>query len=106
MENKKQEVLSQVDVVAHVASECEMTKAAAKAAVDSAFKFVTDSLVAGQKLRIGGLGMFEVRNRAAHSGRNPKTKEVVEIPASAVVAFKVSAPLKASVKAAADKEEK
>lgn len=102
MENKEKAVLSQVDVVNHVACECSITKTAAKDAVDSAFGFIIDSIVAGQKLRIGGLGAFEVSKREAHTGRNPKTKEVIEIPATAAVTFKVSAPLKESVKAAYD----
>ncbi|GMA66223.1 hypothetical protein GCM10025859_66980 [Alicyclobacillus fastidiosus] len=55
-------------------------------------------LSAGEKVQIPGFGTFEVRDRAARTGRNPQTGETIEIPASKVPAFKAGTGLKEKVK--------
>jgi DNA-binding protein HU-beta len=76
-------------------------KDATKRAAEEALSAVLDSIVAGvkkdNKVQIVGFGTFEVKKRAARSGRNPKTGETMTIAASKSVGFKPAAALKASV---------
>ena len=58
---------------------------------------ITTALKEGDKVQLVGFGSFEVKNRAARTGRNPRTKEVVEIPASKVPVFKAGKALKDAV---------
>jgi DNA-binding protein HU-beta len=58
---------------------------------------VTDQLKKGRKVRINGLGIFQVKKRAARKGRNPATGESIKIKASKRVAFAASRDLKASL---------
>ncbi|MFC7337376.1 HU family DNA-binding protein [Haloferula chungangensis] len=79
-----------------------MGKDATKRAAEDALTAVLDSIVAGikgpdQKVQIIGFGTFEVKNRAARMGRNPKTGQAMEIAASKSVGFKASAALKGSL---------
>lgn len=79
-----------------------MGKDATKRAAEDALSAVLDSIVAGikgpdHKVQIIGFGTFEVKNRAARMGRNPKTGEAMQISASKSVGFKASAALKASL---------
>ena len=58
---------------------------------------ITESLVQGDKVQLVGFGSFEVKQRAARLGRNPKTKEELKIPASKVPVFKAGKALKDTV---------
>ena len=58
---------------------------------------VEDALKAGDKVQLVGFGTFEVKERAARSGRNPKTKEPVQIPASKSPTFKPGKALKDAI---------
>ena len=58
---------------------------------------VTEALVAGDKVQLSGFGSFEVKTRAARTGRNPKTQETITIAASKYPAFTASKTLKDSV---------
>ena len=58
---------------------------------------ITAALKEGDKVQLVGFGSFEVKSRAARTGRNPRTKEVVEIPASKVPVFKAGKALKDAV---------
>nr|WP_313122810.1 HU family DNA-binding protein [Exiguobacterium sp.] len=66
--------------------------------VESTFESITETLQSGEKVQLIGFGNFEVRERAARKGRNPRTKEDIEIPASKVPAFKPGKALKDAVK--------
>jgi DNA-binding protein HU-beta len=74
---------------------------ATKRAADEALEAVLSSIVSGvkkdKKVQIIGFGTFEVKERAKRSGRNPKTGEAMEIPASKSVGFKPSSSLKQSL---------
>ena len=59
---------------------------------------VTETLQEGDKVQITGFGTFETRERAAREGRNPRTKETINIPASTVPVFKAGRTLKDSIK--------
>lgn len=67
--------------------------------VDAMIEAVTETVAAGEDVKISGLGKFSVTERAARSGRNPQTGEAIEIPATKALKFKASSTLKAAVKA-------
>lgn len=74
-----------------------MTKKAAAEAVSAFIDVIGEALAAGDDVKITGFGAFEVKERAARTGRNPKTGEAVEIPASKYVAFSAGSQLKDKV---------
>ncbi len=71
-----------------------LTKKESEAAINAFLETLTDVLKAGDKISLKGFGTFEVRTRDARTGRNPRTGETMEIPASKVPAFKASSSLK------------
>jgi DNA-binding protein HU-beta len=84
----KAELIEQVAVGAH------LTKADAGRAMDIAIESIKGTLKKGEDVRIHGLGTFKVKERAARKGRNPKTGEEVDIPASRKVSFSAAKELK------------
>ncbi len=70
------------DLVATVASDTGMSKADAGKSVDSVFEAITNSLRSKTEVRLVGFGTFSVTRRAATQGRNPRTGERIQIPAS------------------------
>ena len=80
-----------------VAEKAQITKKEAAAAVNAVLDVIADALAAGDDVKITGFGSFEVKERAARTGRNPKTGEAVEIPASKYVAFGAGSTLKDKV---------
>ncbi|CCQ73881.1 DNA-binding transcriptional regulator, beta subunit [Magnetospira sp. QH-2] len=85
------------DLVAAVASSTGLSKADAGKAVDSVFGAITSSLQGGQEVRLVGFGTFSVAARAASEGRNPRTGEKIQIPASKQPKFKAGKSLKDAV---------
>ena len=75
----------------------DATKRAAEDALGAVLDSISGALKAGQKVQIIGFGTFEVKNRAARLGRNPKTGEAMQIAASKSVGFKASSTLKGSL---------
>ena len=80
-----------------VAAAAEVSKKDAEAVLTATLDAITDALKEGDKVQLVGFGSFEVKKRAARIGRNPKTKESIEIPASVVPVFKAGKALKDSV---------
>lgn len=80
-----------------VAQKAGMTKKDAAEAVNAVLEVIAETLAAGGDIKITGFGGFEVKSRAARTGRNPKTGEAVEIPASKYVAFSAGSTLKDKV---------
>lgn len=80
-----------------VAQSTGMTKKDAAAAVSAVLDAIADALAAGDDVKITGFGGFEVKTREARTGRNPRTGEPVEIPASKYVAFSAGSVLKDKV---------
>ncbi len=74
-----------------------MEKKQADAVVADVFEIVVGHLKSGERVRIGGLGILEVKDRPARMGRNPATGEAVQIAASRKVAFRVAKDLKSSI---------
>ena len=84
------------DLISSVAESSGLTKADAGRAVDGVFESIASALSSGDDVRIVGFGSFSVANRAASTGRNPRTGEEIQIPASKQPKFKAGAPLKSA----------
>lgn len=89
--------MTKTELIAIVAEKNEITKKDAERIVSSTLDAITADLVAGNRVSLAGFGIFETKTRAARTGHNPKTKEVIEIPASTSVGFKPSKTLKDAV---------
>ena len=85
------------DLIAKVASEVNVSKADAAKAVDAVFGNITSTLKSGEDVRLVGFGTFLVANRAATTGRNPRTGESIQIPAKKVPKFRAGKLLKETV---------
>ena len=86
--------MNKTELIAAVANEAEITKKDAEKAVKAVFSVISDSLTKGDKVQIIGFGTFEVRQRKAHEGRNPRNNEPIQIEASKTPAFKAGKQLK------------
>lgn len=89
--------MNKTELIAAVAEKTDLSKKDADAAVSAVLGAITDALKAGDKIQLVGFGTFEVRNRAAKQGRNPRTGETLTVPASKVPAFKAGKALKDAV---------
>jgi DNA-binding protein HU len=85
------------ELVASVAEKAGLTKKDAEKAVNAFVETVQQSLVEGNKIQMIGFGTFEVKERAARTGRNPRTNEEIQIPASKNPVFKAGKALKDAV---------
>jgi len=86
--------VNKAELVAQVAKESELSKDAAEKAVDALFKNIERALSEEDTVRIVGFGNFQVAQRKASVGRNPRTGEAVQIPASKVPKFRAGKALK------------
>lgn len=86
--------MNKAELIAAVAEKAGLSKKDSEAAVTAALDVITAALKEGDKVQLVGFGSFEVKSRAARTGRNPKTKEAIEIPASKVPVFKAGKALK------------
>ena len=84
-------------MIAELAEKHEMSKKSAAAFFDDFVALTVKNLKKGNKVRITGLGIMQVRNRPARMGRNPATGEAIKIKASKKVAFRVAKDLKEAV---------
>jgi DNA-binding protein HU-beta len=84
-------------LAATLAEEHQLTKRAGAALLGDLVHMITKHLKKGEKVRIAGLGILQVRNRAARMGRNPATGETIKIKASKKVAFRAAKDLKMAV---------
>ena len=82
------------DLVAHVADTAGLSKGDATKAVDAVFDGIAATLQRGDEVRLVGFGTFSVADRAASEGRNPRTGEKIDIPASRQPKFKAGKGLK------------
>ena len=86
--------MNKTELIAAVADRSGITKKDAERVVSATFETITAQLKAGEKVQISGFGIFEVKEREARVGRNPRTKEAIQIPASKAPTFKASKTLK------------
>jgi len=89
--------MTKMDLISAVAEKTGLTKKDADKAVVALFEAIQESLAKDEKVQIVGFGSFEVKNREARTGRNPRTKETIQIPASRLPVFKAGKSLKDSV---------
>ena len=85
------------ELISAVADSSDLSKADAARAIDSTFDAITAALKNGGEVRLVGFGTFSVANRAATKGRNPRTGESIDIPASKHPKFKAGKALKDAV---------
>jgi DNA-binding protein HU-beta len=85
------------DLIAQVAEDASLSKADTTKAVDAVFDSITAALKKGTEVRLVGFGTFHVAKRAASEGRNPRTGEKINIPASKQPKFKAGKALKDAV---------
>lgn len=85
------------DLIAQVADKSGLSKTDAGKALEAVLDTITSALASGDEVRIIGFGTFSVSNRAATTGRNPRTGEVIQIAASKQPKFKAGSPLKDAV---------
>ena len=89
--------MNKTELVAAIAEKTDLTKKDAELALTAVVESITEALEKGDKVQLIGFGSFEVKNRAARIGRNPKTKEAIEIEASKYPVFKAGKALKDKV---------
>jgi len=85
------------DLITSMAEKSKLTKKDAEVALKSFIESVEETLEKGEKVQLVGFGTFETRNRAARVGRNPRTKEEINIPESTVPVFKAGKEFKDKV---------
>ncbi len=89
--------MNKTELIAAVAEKAGLTRKDAERVVNASVEAITEALVKGDKVNLAGFGIFEVKNREARIGRNPRTKETIQIPATRLPAFKASKTLKDAV---------
>ncbi len=86
--------MNKAELISAVAEKTGLSKKDSEKAINATFDTITLSMEAGEKVQLVGFGAFDVKERASRIGRNPKTKEEIEIPASRVPVFKAGKALK------------
>ena len=89
--------MNKAELIAVAAEKAGLSKKDCEKAVNAALDAITESLVKGEKVQLVGFGAFEVKERGVRIGRNPQTKEEIQIPASKVPQFKAGKALKDAV---------
>ena len=89
--------MNKAELIDAVADGADISKAAATRAVDTMFDSITNTLKSGSQVTLVGFGTFTVKDRAARTGRNPRTGEPIQIAASRVPGFKAGKALKDAV---------
>ena len=89
--------MNKSELITMAAQNAGMARKDAERVINAAIDAMTAALVNGDKVQLSGFGSFEVKDREARMGRNPHTKEAVEIPATKVPVFKASKALRDTV---------
>ncbi|MDU1414310.1 MAG: HU family DNA-binding protein [Clostridium sp.] len=86
--------MNKSELIAKMAEKSGLTKKDNEVVLKAFIESVEEALESGEKVQLVGFGTFETRERAARVGRNPRTKEEIQIPASNVPVFKVGKEFK------------
>lgn len=86
--------MNKTELIARVAESAGMTKKDTERVLNAALDAITAEMAAGGKVQLSGFGAFDVKDREKRIGRNPHTKEAIEIPATKVPVFKPSKALR------------
>ena len=89
--------MNKTDLIAVCAESAGLTKKDTERVLNAAIDAIAAALVKGEKVQLSGFGTFETKTREARIGRNPHTREAIDIPATRVPAFKASKALKDNV---------
>ena len=89
--------MNKAELIAAVAERTGLSKKDSEKAVSATLETITTTLEIGEKVQLVGFGVFDVKTRGARMGRNPKTKEEIEIPASRVPQFKAGKSFKEAI---------
>jgi len=89
--------MTKAELVTMVASKSGLSKKDTEKAITGMIETITETLAKGESIQLVGFGTFEVRERAARTGINPRTKEKIDIAATKVPAFKAGRALKDAV---------
>ena len=95
--------MNKQELIERMAGKTGMAKKDCGIALDGKLSAITEALQKDDKIKLTGFGTFEVKHRAARTGRNPQTKETVEIPAQSVPVFKAGKVLKESILGSSEK---
>lgn len=86
--------MNKTELIAQVAEKTGLSKKDTESIINAAVDTIATTMAQGDRVQLSGFGIFEVKDRQARVGRNPKTKEAIEIPASRQPVFKPSKALK------------
>lgn len=89
--------MNKTELIAIAAENAGMTKKDTERVLNACIDAITISLIKGDKVQLSGFGTFEIKEREARVGRNPHTKEAIDIPATRVPSFKASKALKDNI---------
>ncbi len=89
--------MNKTELIEAIAASADIPKTTAGKALDAVMDSITNALKSGDSVVLVGFGTFAVKERAARTGRNPKTREEIAIPASKVPGFKAGKALKDAV---------
>ena len=89
--------MNKTELIAEVANKAGLSRKDAEKALGAVVETITEAVVKGDKVQLVGFGSFETKQRETRTGRNPKTKETIEIPATRVPVFKAGKALKDAV---------
>ena len=89
--------MNKAELINAVAEKAGLSKKDTEAAITTAIDVIAEALSKDEKVQLVGFGSFEVKSRAARIGRNPRTKEQINIPASKIPVFKAGKALKDTV---------
>lgn len=89
--------MNKSELIDAIAASADLSKAAAGRALDAMVESITTALKEGDQVSLVGFGSFQVKDRAARTGRNPRTGEEIQIAAAKVPSFKAGKALKDAV---------
>ena len=89
--------MNKTELIAIAAENAGLTKKDTERVLNACIDAITLSLMKGEKVQLSGFGTFETKDREARVGRNPHTKEAIDIPATRVPSFKASKALKDNI---------
>ena len=95
---RRETTMNKTELIAAMAETSGLSKKDCDAALAAFITTVETALKSGEKVQLIGFGSFEVKERAARTGRNPRTKETVEIPASKAPVFKAGQAFKDAIR--------
>ncbi|MDY6315463.1 MAG: HU family DNA-binding protein [Clostridia bacterium] len=90
--------MTKTELIAAMAEKTGASKKDSEAALSAAIEAITGALKAGEKVSLVGFGTFEAKKRAARVGKNPRTGEEIQIPATVAPTFKAGKALKDAIK--------